>query len=84
MDKWRPQLDSARRIGLRCHPHESSNCRVDGLYGAQSLSGRNSENRKVGECFQWRSDNQWSYGQMEATAGFSAENMSKEPPSRIF
>jgi len=33
MDKRRPQLDSARRIGLRSYPHESSDCSFDGLYG---------------------------------------------------
>jgi len=41
---------------------------------------RNSENWKVGECFQWRSDNQWSYGQTEAAAGFHTLNRSKELP----
>jgi len=44
------------------------------------FAGRNSENRKVGECFQWWSDNQLSYGQAEATAGFGMVNRSKEPP----
>ena len=32
---------------------------------------------EVRECFQWQSDNQWPYGQTEATAGFSALNRSK-------
>jgi len=39
MDKRRPRLDSARRIGLRSYPHESSDCRVDGLYRGQSCRG---------------------------------------------
>jgi len=39
MDKRRPQVDSTRRIGLRSHPHESSDCRVDSLYGGQSCQG---------------------------------------------
>jgi len=77
----RPQLDSARRIGLKSHPHEILTVVGD---GGINLLGQNSENRKGGECFQWRSDNQWSYRQTEATAEFSALNMSKEPPSRIF
>jgi len=29
MDKQRPQLDSARQIGLRSHSHESSDCSFD-------------------------------------------------------
>ena len=29
MDKWRPQLDSVRQIGLRCMSHECSDCSVD-------------------------------------------------------
>ena len=33
MDKGRPQLDSARRIGLRSYPHEFSDCSFDSLYG---------------------------------------------------
>jgi len=33
MDKRRLQLDSGRRICLGSHPHESSDCSVDGLYG---------------------------------------------------
>jgi len=33
------------------------------MYGqVVKFAGRNSENRKVGECFQWQSDNQLSYG----------------------
>jgi len=39
MDKRRPQLDSAHQIGLMSHPHESSDCSVDGLYGGQSCWG---------------------------------------------
>jgi len=41
------------------------------------FAGRNSKNRKVGEYFQWRSDDGWLYGQTEATAGFSASNRSR-------
>jgi len=62
MDKRRPRMDSACRIGLRSHPHESSDCRVDGLYGGQSCRGGIPKIGKVGECFQWRSDTQLSYG----------------------
>ena len=36
LDKRRPQVDSAHRIGLRSQPCESSDCSVDGLYGGQS------------------------------------------------
>jgi len=33
MDKQRPQLGSARRIGLGSMPHESFDCSVDGFMG---------------------------------------------------
>jgi len=39
MDKRRLQVDSARQIGLRSQPRESSDCSVDGLYGRQSCWG---------------------------------------------
>ena len=39
MDKRRPQVDSARQIGLRSQPRESSDCSVDDLYGGQSCQG---------------------------------------------
>jgi len=39
MDKQGPRPDSACRIDLRSYPHESSDCRVDGLYGGQSHRG---------------------------------------------
>jgi len=35
MDKWGPQLDSARRIGLESTPHESSDCSVDVSTGGE-------------------------------------------------
>ena len=77
-------MDSACRIGLRSHPHESSDCRVDGLYGGQSCRGGIPKIGKVGECFQWRSNNEWSYGQTKATAGFNALNRSKVHVSRSY
>jgi len=39
MDKWRLQVDSARQIGLKSQPRESSDCSVDGIYGGQSCRG---------------------------------------------
>ena len=39
MDKQRPRLDSARRIGLGSTPHKSSDCSVDSLYGGQNCRG---------------------------------------------
>jgi len=35
MDKWRPQLDSARQIGIGSTPHKSSDCGVDVLTGGE-------------------------------------------------
>jgi len=76
MDKRRPQLDSARRIGLRSYPHESSDCSVDVSTGGE-ICWAEFRKSALGQCFQWQSDYQWSYGQREAAAGFSALNRSK-------
>jgi len=78
MDKRRPQLDSARRIGLSSHPHESSDCSVDVSTGGEICWA---EFRKSAPG-EWRSDYQWSYGRTEAAAGFSALNRSKVHVSR--
>ena len=62
-------------------PHESSDCSIGVLTGGEICWGGLPKIGKVGECFQWRSHNEWLYGQTEATTGFSTSNMSKEPRS---
>ena len=81
MDKLRLRLDSGRRLCLGSMPHESSDCSVDGLYGDKVVGAELRKSEKERECFQWRHDNRWAYGQMEATVGFSASNGSMEPLS---
>ena len=61
MDKPRPQMD--QHVEYVYGATLTNLLTVVLMYGqVVKFAGRNSENRKVGECFQWRSDNQLSYG----------------------
>jgi len=51
MDKQGLQLDSPRRIGLGSTPHESSDCRVDGLYGDKVVGAEFQKSEKWENVF---------------------------------
>ena len=78
MDKWRPRLDSARRICLGCMSHEVLTVVVDVSTGDEVCWGGIPNIGKVAGCFSQDCQNQRSYGQRETTAGFTASNRSRK------